>query len=63
MNTTGKADLGQCFIAVDPDCFAPGFKERMSDLMSYLRNMDPVRAELTVKKRFREFISFEGGSQ
>lgn len=48
MNTTRKANLGQCFIAVDPDCFAPGFQERMSDLMSYLRKMDPVRTQFII---------------
>lgn len=42
MDTTRQADLGQCFIAVDPDCFAPGFQTRMSDLMSHLRHMEPV---------------------
>ena len=42
MDTKRKADLGQCFIAIDPDCFAPGFQTRMSDLMTYLRNMEPV---------------------
>jgi LDH2 family malate/lactate/ureidoglycolate dehydrogenase len=23
------ADLGQCFIAVDPECFAPGLSDRL----------------------------------
>lgn len=35
------ADLGQAFIAINPKAFADGFEERMSDLMSYLRNMEP----------------------
>jgi LDH2 family malate/lactate/ureidoglycolate dehydrogenase len=35
------ADLGHCFIAVDPKCFAPGFEERLSDLMESLRQMPP----------------------
>lgn len=34
-----EADLGQCFVAVNPACFAPGFEGRMSDLNSILRNM------------------------
>ena len=25
--TDRQADLGQCFIAIDPNCFAPGFGE------------------------------------
>ena len=23
------ANLGQCFVAIDPECFAPGFSERL----------------------------------
>ncbi|XP_057381229.1 uncharacterized oxidoreductase YjmC-like isoform X1 [Daphnia carinata] len=42
MDTKRKADLGQCFIAVDPECFASGFQTRMSDLMSHLRHMEPA---------------------
>nr|CAD7572851.1 unnamed protein product [Timema californicum] len=38
----GAANLGQCFIAVNPECFAPGFVERMSDLMCLLRNLEPI---------------------
>ncbi|XP_029656027.1 uncharacterized oxidoreductase YjmC [Octopus sinensis] len=40
-NTTSPANLGQCFVALDPSVFAPGFKGRMSDLLGHLRNMDP----------------------
>ncbi|XP_069682035.1 uncharacterized oxidoreductase YjmC-like [Periplaneta americana] len=36
------ANLGQCFVAINPECFAPGFKERMSDLMNTLRAMEPA---------------------
>lgn len=36
------ANLGQVFIAVDPDCFAPGFKDRMSELNDILRDLPPV---------------------
>lgn len=42
MTATRPADLGQCFICVDPGCFEPGFEERLSDLLNYLRNMEPV---------------------
>lgn len=38
-----EADLGQCFVAINPACFAPGFEGRMSDLNSILRNMSRVR--------------------
>lgn len=35
-------NLGQVFIAVDPNCFAPGFEDRMTDLNDILRNLPPV---------------------
>lgn len=38
----GAANLGQVFIAVDPNCFVPGFEDRMSDLNGILRNLPPV---------------------
>ncbi|XP_052896284.1 uncharacterized oxidoreductase YjmC isoform X1 [Anopheles moucheti] len=34
-----EADLGQCFVAINPACFAPGFEGRLSDMNSILRNM------------------------
>lgn len=43
MQTDREADLGQCFVAIDPTFFAPGFEDRMSDLMGYCRDMEPVR--------------------
>lgn len=36
------ANLGQCFMAIDPSKFADGFQNRMSDLMNFFRNMTPV---------------------
>lgn len=37
-----KANLGQCFIAINPKMFADGFEDRMSGLMNHLRCMEPV---------------------
>lgn len=37
-----EADLGQCFVALDPKCFAPGFTGRVSELNEILRNSAPV---------------------
>jgi len=37
-----EANLGQCFIALDPSCFAPGFQGRLTDLVDGLRAMTPV---------------------
>lgn len=42
MTTDRAANLGQCFIAVDPEMFAPGFSDRLQDLMDFLRKMEPV---------------------
>lgn len=41
-STNRSANLGQCFVAINPDCFAPGFQDRLSDLNSMLRNLEPV---------------------
>ncbi|XP_049817148.1 uncharacterized oxidoreductase YjmC-like isoform X2 [Aethina tumida] len=37
-----KANLGQCFIAINPKMFADGFEDRMSGLMNHLRCMEPA---------------------
>uniref|UniRef100_A0A3Q0SEA3 Malate dehydrogenase n=1 Tax=Amphilophus citrinellus TaxID=61819 RepID=A0A3Q0SEA3_AMPCI len=39
--TDRVANLGQCFVAINPENFAPGFSDRMSDLLSIHRNLDP----------------------
>lgn len=39
----GAPNLGQVFIAVDPNCFAPNFEDRMTELNGILRNLPPVR--------------------
>lgn len=33
---------GQCFVAIDPNSFASGFNDRMSDLLAIHRGMEPV---------------------
>ncbi|XP_072903838.1 uncharacterized oxidoreductase YjmC-like isoform X2 [Hemitrygon akajei] len=42
------ADLGQCFVAINPDVFAPGFRSRMSDLLKIHRNLEPSEPGLCV---------------
>ncbi|EFO85906.1 hypothetical protein CRE_02254 [Caenorhabditis remanei] len=37
MSTSAEADLGQCFVAIDPEAFAPGFAERLQDFMQTMR--------------------------
>lgn len=51
------ANLGHGFIAIDPKKFAPGFEKRLSDLIGYVRNLEPVMFSLKSKtKVFREEI-------
>ncbi|KAG0713906.1 malate dehydrogenase [Chionoecetes opilio] len=42
MQTDKEADLGQAFMALDPSFFAPGFEDRLGDLMNHCRNMEPA---------------------
>ncbi|OXA61225.1 uncharacterized oxidoreductase YjmC [Folsomia candida] len=42
MSASVAANLGQCFVAIDPSCFAPNFAERVSDLIHILRTLEPV---------------------
>lgn len=44
----GPANLSHCFVAINPAFFAPGFEDRMSDLMGYCRNMEPVSTDLNL---------------
>ncbi|KAK3803859.1 hypothetical protein RRG08_029451 [Elysia crispata] len=39
--TDREANLGQCFIVVDTSAFAPGFSDRLSELSSSLRDLEP----------------------
>lgn len=41
MATTTVADLGQCFIAIDPEAFAPGFDSRLQEFMDTMRGLKP----------------------
>ncbi|KAI8419891.1 hypothetical protein MSG28_008516 [Choristoneura fumiferana] len=41
----GPADLGHCFMALDPECFAPGFGDRLAESMQHWRQLEPVRRE------------------
>uniref|UniRef100_A0A4W3HN10 Uncharacterized LOC103186039 n=1 Tax=Callorhinchus milii TaxID=7868 RepID=A0A4W3HN10_CALMI len=58
---TGQiADLGQCFVAIDPGCFASGFEERMADLLNIHRNLEPSvpgQAVLTAGDPEREHMA------
>ncbi|KAL3832501.1 hypothetical protein ACJMK2_024140 [Sinanodonta woodiana] len=43
-----KADLGQCYVAIDPAAFEPGFADRLSDLMNMCRTLEPAEGETEV---------------
>ncbi|XP_065167226.1 uncharacterized oxidoreductase YjmC-like [Atheta coriaria] len=42
------ANLGHCFVAVNPECFAPGFTGRMEELIDMMRQSEQVDADSPV---------------
>ncbi|CAG9530275.1 unnamed protein product [Cercopithifilaria johnstoni] len=42
MSTTSVANLGQCFISVNPDGFAPNFENRLQEFIDSMRGLKPV---------------------
>uniref|UniRef100_A0A023GMG3 Malate dehydrogenase n=1 Tax=Amblyomma triste TaxID=251400 RepID=A0A023GMG3_AMBTT len=49
LNVTDPADLGQCFVAINPAAFAPGFEDRMQDLMNMARSQEPADPSVPVQ--------------
>ncbi|CAI2341113.1 unnamed protein product [Caenorhabditis sp. 36 PRJEB53466] len=49
MSTSSEADLGQCFVAIDPEAFAPGFAERLQDFMQTMRDLPTTDASKKVE--------------
>ncbi|XP_055343934.1 uncharacterized oxidoreductase YjmC-like [Paramacrobiotus metropolitanus] len=41
-NPTSEANLGQCWGAIDPDCFGNGFRERLHGFLNILRHLEPA---------------------
>jgi len=39
--STTEANLGQCFIAIDPNVFEDDFEERLQKLINYCRELPP----------------------
>ncbi|KAI3411847.1 hypothetical protein GPALN_001910 [Globodera pallida] len=37
-----SANLGQCFVAIDPECFAPGFVDHLQQFLDETRGLDPL---------------------
>ncbi|KAK7109475.1 hypothetical protein V1264_013509 [Littorina saxatilis] len=44
----GHPNIGHCFVAIDPAAFAPGFTDRMSDLLDHCRDLEPAEGETEV---------------
>ncbi|KAK4320008.1 hypothetical protein Pmani_009077 [Petrolisthes manimaculis] len=44
-----QSDISHCFIAINPEMFAEGFQERLSDLMAQIRDTEPVDPEYPVQ--------------
>ncbi|VDM41204.1 unnamed protein product [Toxocara canis] len=40
--TETTANLGQCFVVVDPNCFAPGFSDRLQQFIDETRDLKPL---------------------
>lgn len=53
---------GQCFIAIDPDAFAPGFAERMQDFMGTMRSLPQVWS-LGATVSFNEILDQASGQE
>ncbi|PVD29461.1 hypothetical protein C0Q70_08712 [Pomacea canaliculata] len=45
---SAPVNLGQCFVALDPQVFAPGFGDRLSQLLNHCRNLQPAEGESEV---------------
>lgn len=42
---TFQRQKGQCFVAIDPQAFAPGFTDRMTDLIESCRSQEPAEGQ------------------
>ncbi|CEF59527.1 Malate/L-lactate dehydrogenase family-containing protein [Strongyloides ratti] len=45
MSTTAEADLGQCFIAINPQCFTPDFNTRVQDFIDTIRTLPKAKED------------------
>uniref|UniRef100_A0A7E4WDW3 Malate dehydrogenase n=1 Tax=Panagrellus redivivus TaxID=6233 RepID=A0A7E4WDW3_PANRE len=62
-----EADLGQCYIFIDPECFADGFTSRVQQFIDETRELTPVDPNLPVRvpgdfaRTHRQLVKEEGG--
>uniref|UniRef100_A0A0N4ZY44 Malate dehydrogenase n=1 Tax=Parastrongyloides trichosuri TaxID=131310 RepID=A0A0N4ZY44_PARTI len=68
MSTTKEADLGQCFIAINPKCFTPDFDGRVQEFIDTIRGLPKAKEEsLSVEvagdneRIHEEFVNRLGG--
>ncbi|CAD6192570.1 unnamed protein product [Caenorhabditis auriculariae] len=67
MSSASDADLGQCFVAIDPEAFAPGFAERMKEFIDTMRDLpkaDPSKPVLVAgdpEKEHEKLVEKLGG--
>ncbi|CAB3403938.1 unnamed protein product [Caenorhabditis bovis] len=67
MSRSAEADLGQCFVAIDPEAFAPGFNGRLQDFINTMRGLPPaepgkpVEVAGDMEKRHVELVEKLGG--
>uniref|UniRef100_A0A2C9KQK3 Malate dehydrogenase n=1 Tax=Biomphalaria glabrata TaxID=6526 RepID=A0A2C9KQK3_BIOGL len=45
---SSPADLGQCFVAIDPKAFAPGFETRLSTLIHQCKDQEPAEGNTEI---------------
>ncbi|CAJ0606431.1 unnamed protein product [Cylicocyclus nassatus] len=67
MYESRAADLGQCFIAIDPEAFAPGFHDRLQEFINALRGLKKENERLKVEvagdpeKKHEKLVAHIGG--
>ncbi|XP_033117466.1 uncharacterized oxidoreductase YjmC-like isoform X2 [Anneissia japonica] len=66
-DTGSVANLGQCFVAINPEAFAPGFPDRMQSFLNCYRNATPADSEKEVfvagdpERKHIEKVAKDGG--
>ncbi|CAH1798083.1 unnamed protein product [Owenia fusiformis] len=67
VHQTEEANLGQCFVAINPAMFADGFTDRMSTLNDQMRDLQPIEGETEVlvpgdpERKHMQLCDSEGG--
>ncbi|VDN32904.1 unnamed protein product [Cylicostephanus goldi] len=56
--TDENANLGQCFVAIDPECFAPGFSDRLSCFLDETRELEPLDGIVYKKSQLKHLVSW-----